>query len=212
MIAPEGWPFVLVPACAGVGAVVLGWPVVGWCLVLLGAFGILFFRNPERHCDESPEIASSPADGKVIKICRAPEALAARGLAVQVSVFMSPLNVHVNRAVTDGELVEYSYTPGKKVQAFKDKASLENEQNLSIWQGPFGTVGLKQIAGTIARRIVFDHPVGTRVRRADRIGLIRYGSRVDVFLPADAEVLVEVGQRVRAGETPLARLKAASAA
>jgi phosphatidylserine decarboxylase len=212
MIAPEGWPFVLIPSCAGVAAVVVGWPVVGWLLFALGAFGLLFFRNPARRCSADPEVACSPADGKVIKICAAPEPLVARGLPVQVSVFMSPLNVHVNRAITDGELREYSYTPGKKVQAFKDKASLENEQNLSIWEGPYGKVGLKQIAGTIARRIVFDHRLGSQVRRGDRIGLIRYGSRVDVFLPAGAEVLVEIGQRVRAGESRLARLQSAATA
>jgi len=207
MIAPEGWPFVLVPLCAGVAVVVVGFPVPGWILVALGLFGLLFFRNPERRCDHPPEVACSPADGRVVVVGTAPQPLVDRGLPIQVSVFMSPLNVHVNRAPSDGELVEYTYTPGRKIQAFKEKASLENEQNLSIWDGPFGRVGVKQIAGTIARRIVFDHDLGALVRRTDRIGLIRYGSRVDVFLPADAEVLVAVGHRVRAGESALARLR-----
>jgi phosphatidylserine decarboxylase len=207
MIAPEGWPFVLVPLCVGVAAVVLGFPLAGWVLVALGLFGLLFFRDPERRCDQPPEVVCSPADGRVVVVGPAPRVLAEKGLPIQVSVFMSPLNVHVNRAPTDGELVEYSYTPGKKVPAFNEKASLENEQNLSIWEGPLGRVGVKQIAGTIARRIVFDHGLGARVRRAERIGLIRYGSRVDVFLPEDAEVLVAVGHRVRAGESALARLQ-----
>ncbi len=206
MIAPEGWPFILVPALLGIAAVVVGAPAVGWVLVALGAFGLLFFRNPDRSCSAGPEVACSPADGKVVVIGPAPQALVERGLPLQVSVFMSPLNVHVNRAPIAAELVEYIYTPGRKISAFKEKASLENEQNLSVWVGPRGRVALKQIAGAIARRIVFDHPVGARVERAQRIGLIRYGSRVDVFLPADAEVLVSLGQRVRAGETPLARL------
>jgi phosphatidylserine decarboxylase len=212
MIAPEGWPFVLIPLCAGVVAVVVGWPLPGWALVALGAFGLLFFRNPSRRCEQPPEVACSPADGKIISICAAPAALVERGLPIQVSVFMSPLNVHVNRAPTDGELVDYSYSPGRKISAFKDKASLENEQNLSIWEGPLGRIGLKQIAGMIARRIVFDLAVGARVRRSDRIGLIRYGSRVDVFLPATAVVLVALGDRVRAGESPLARFTPASPA
>jgi phosphatidylserine decarboxylase len=207
MIAPEGWPFVLIPLCAGVVVVVLGWPIAGWVLVALGLFGLLFFRNPRRRCEQPPEVLCSPADGRVVVVGDAPAPLQERGLPLQISIFMSPLNVHVNRAPTDGELVEYTYTPGRKIQAFKEKASLENEQNLSIWDGPSGRVGVKQIAGTIARRIVFDHRVGARVRRAERIGLIRYGSRVDVFLPPDAEVLVEVGHRVRAGESSLARLR-----
>jgi phosphatidylserine decarboxylase len=127
-----------------------------------------------------------------------------RGLPQQVSVFMSVFDVHVNRAAIDGELIEYSYNAGRKISAFKDKASLENEQNLSVWEGPSGRIALKQIAGLVARRIVFDHSPGDTVRRGDRIGLIRYGSRVDVFLPADATIQVRVGDRVRAGESTIA--------
>ena len=107
-----------------------------------------------------------------------------------------------------GTLLEYSYNPGRKISAFKDKASLENEQNLSVWEGPAGRIALKQIAGLVARRIVFDHSPGDEVDRGQRIGLIRYGSRVDVFLPEDAEILVAVGDHVKAGETVLARFAA----
>ena len=117
---------------------------------------------------------------------------------------MSVFNVHVNRAAIDGELTEYSYNKGRKFSAFKDKASLENEQNLSVWDGPHGRIALKQIAGLVARRIVFDHNPGDSVLRGDRIGLIRYGSRVDVFLPDDATILVRKGDRVRAGESAIA--------
>jgi phosphatidylserine decarboxylase len=129
-----------------------------------------------------------------------------RGLPKQVSIFMSVFNVHVNRAAIDGELIDYSYNQGRKISAFKDKASLENEQNLSVWDGPSGKIALKQIAGIVARRIVFDHSPGDAVLRGDRIGLIRYGSRVDVFLPDDAAILVEEGDRVRAGESAIAEL------
>jgi phosphatidylserine decarboxylase len=104
-------------------------------------------------------------------------------------------------------LTEYTYNPGRKFSAFKEKASLENEQNLSVWEGPAGRIALKQIAGLVARRIVFDHSPGDEVDRGQRIGLIRYGSRVDVFLPEDAEILVDLGAHVRAGETALARFK-----
>jgi phosphatidylserine decarboxylase len=206
MIAPEGWPFVLIPVCVGALAWRLGWPWVGGVLIVFGLFALLFFRDPERSCAADQMVACSPADGKVISIVEAPPELVERGLPRQISVFMSVFNVHVNRAAITGTLEEYAYVPGRKISAFKDKASLENEQNLSIWEGPAGRVGLKQIAGLVARRIVFDHEVGASVGRGQRIGLIRYGSRVDVFLPADAEILVALGESVRAGETPMARL------
>jgi phosphatidylserine decarboxylase len=206
MIAPEGWPFVLVPLCTGIVLLLAGWPVLGYLLVALGAFALFFFRNPRRVCDCEPDIACAPADGKVIKVGDAPEAMAERGLPKQVSIFMSVFNVHVNRAAIGGTLTEYSYNAGRKISAFKEKASLENEQNLSVWNGPSGRIALKQIAGLVARRIVFDHSPGDAVERGGRIGLIRYGSRVDVFLPGNASVLVEEGDRVRAGESALARL------
>lgn len=205
MIAPEGWPFVLVPVCAGALVWRLGWPWAGAVLIILGLFALLFFRDPTRACAEDPRVACSPADGKVIKIGDAPQDLAERGLPRQISIFMSVFNVHVNRAAIAGSLVEYAYNPGRKISAFKEKASLENEQNLSVWEGPAGRIALKQIAGLVARRIVFDHEVGDSVARGQRIGLIRYGSRVDVFLPENATVLVSLGDTVRAGESPIAR-------
>ncbi len=204
MIAPEGWPFVVIPLFAGVVTWVVGLPIVGIPLTAAGVFALFFFRNPSRSCPFGPSTACAPADGKVIKVCPAPPEMEQLGLPKQVSIFMSVFNVHVNRASIDGELIEYSYNRGRKFSAFKDKASLENEQNLSVWDGPAGRIALKQIAGLIARRIVFDHTPGDSVRRGDRIGLIRYGSRVDVFLPDDAAVLVNQGDHVRAGESPIA--------
>jgi phosphatidylserine decarboxylase len=207
MIAPEGWVFVWVPVCLGTGAWWLGWPWLGGPLIGFGLFALFFFRNPVRRCDHGANIACSPADGKVVVVGDAPAELADRGLSRQVSVFMSVFDVHVNRAPTDGTLVEYRYNPGRKISAFKQKASLENEQNLSVWTGPFGSIALKQIAGLVARRIVFDHRRGDTVRRGERIGLIRYGSRVDVFFPAGAQILVAKGDRVKAGESALAILE-----
>jgi phosphatidylserine decarboxylase len=208
MIAPEGWPFVLTPLCAGLVAAALGWYVVAVLLIAAACFSLFFFRDPDRACDSEPGVACSPADGKVITVGHAPAELAEAGLPKQLSVFMSVFDVHVNRAPLDGTLSAYSYHPGRKFAAFKDKASLHNEQNLSVWEGPQGRIALKQIAGLVARRIVFDHETGAELRRGDRIGLIRFGSRVDVFLPEDADILVEVGQRVRAGATPVARVRA----
>ncbi len=206
MIAKEGWPFILVPICVGFASVFLDWPIFGWPLVALGTFGLFFFRNPGRVCAAPPDIACSPADGRVIKVGSAPQELIEQGLTQQVSVFMSVFSVHVNRAAIDGRLNEYTYSPGRKISAFKDKASSDNEQNLSVWEGPAGRIGIKQIAGLVARRIVFDHSEEDVVSRGERIGLIRYGSRLDVFLPAGGEILVSRGDRVRAGETPLARM------
>jgi len=210
MIAPEGWPFVLVPALAGALVWRTGWPWIGGFLIVVGLFALLFFRNPSRTCAADPMVACSPADGKIIKISGAPPDMVERGLPRQVSIFMSVFNVHVNRAAIAGSLVHYSYNPGRKISAFKEKASLENEQNLSIWEGPAGRIGLKQIAGLVARRIVFDHAVGDTVARGQRIGLIRYGSRVDVFLPEDAAILVTLGDTVRGGESPIARFAGTS--
>jgi phosphatidylserine decarboxylase len=206
MIAREGWPFVLFPLCAGLSAAALGAVPVGAPLVAIACFSLFFFRNPDRVCDFGAELACSPADGKVITVGDAPPELVDQGLERQVSVFMSVFDVHVNRAPVTGTLSAYSYHPGRKIAAFKDKASLYNEQNLSIWDGPQGRIALKQIAGLVARRIVFDHQPGAAVCRGDRIGLIRFGSRVDIFLPADAEILVSVGDRVRAGSSPVARM------
>lgn len=206
MIAPEGWPFVWVPLAIGGGSLFLDWPWLGWPVVAFGLFALFFFRNPNRTCEQSGEVACSPADGKVIVVGSAPDDLVKQGLPKQISVFMSVFDVHVNRAPMSGELIDYHYNKGRKISAFKEKASLENEQNLSVWEGPLGRIALKQIAGLVARRIVFDHEPGNRVMRGDRIGLIRYGSRVDVFLPDEAQILVRVGDRVRAGESPLAIL------
>ncbi len=208
MIAPEGWPFILIPLLVGIIAIVVGLPWVGWALVALGAFGLFFFRNPVRECAAPDNVACSPADGKVLTVDDAPATLAEKGLPRRVSIFMSLFDVHVNRAPLDGELIEYSYNPGKKISAFKEKASLENEQNLSIWTTPFGPIGIKQIAGVIARRIVFDPALGAARRRGERIGLIRYGSRVEVYVPANAEILVTPGERVKTGGTPLVRYPA----
>ena len=206
MIAPEGWPFAVIPLFASAIVWIVGWPTIGLLLIALGVFALFFFRNPKRNCAFSPNTACAPADGKVIKVCPSPTELDRRGLPQQISIFMSVFNVHVNRAAIEGELTDYSYNKGRKISAFKDKASLENEQNLSVWDGPTGRIALKQIAGLVARRIVFDHSPGDAVLRGDRIGLIRYGSRVDVFLPDDATILVEEGDRVRAGESAIAEL------
>lgn len=180
----------------GVWAVALAAPTL---------FLLQFFRDPERHSDAAPDTLLSPADGTVLSIDAAAEAPA--GASRRISIFMSVFNVHVNRGPISGLLSDYLYSPGKKLAAFSEKASLENEQNLITITSKAGVrVAFKQIAGALARRIIFYPRPGDAIERGQRIGIILFGSRVDFFVPDGAEVLVVRGQKTRAGLTPLARL------
>jgi phosphatidylserine decarboxylase len=145
----------------------------------------------------------SPADGTVLSAAGAPES--PPGAARRVSIFMSVFNCHVNRAPVSGLLADYAYCPGKKLAAFEEKSSAENEQNRITLQSAGGTVLFKQIAGVLARRIVFYPRPGDRLARGQRIGIILFGSRVDLFVPDAAELLVKPGSKVKAGRTGLAR-------
>ncbi len=210
--APEGYPFVLVPALAGIFAWVFGYPVVTAVLVLAALASVAFFRDPPRRSDAPPEVVIAPADGKVLSVGPAPAALAERGMPTQISIFMSPANVHVNRAPVDGRVLEARHVAGSKLPAFRDKASELNEHSFVVLEGAFGAVAYKQIAGAVARRVVCDLAPGQSVRRGDRVGLIKFGSRVDLFLPAGAAVTVAPGQRTRAGLTEVARFAARAGA
>jgi phosphatidylserine decarboxylase len=162
-----------------------------------------FFRDPERSPEGGADTIVSPADGTVLSIAEAPEAPA--GARRRLSIFMSVFNCHVNRAPVSGRLRDYAYLRGRKRAAFAEKASVENEQNRITLEAPNGTLTFKQIAGALARRIVFYPRVGNEIGRGDRIGMIKFGSRVDLFLPDDAQALVKRGDKVKAGRTPLAR-------
>lgn len=203
--APEGYPFVLIPAIAGFFSWTFGSPPLAVVLWLLAAFCVSFFRDPPRHSDAPAGDVLAPADGKVLSIGPAPAAVAALGLPTRVSIFMSPANVHVNRAPTGGTVREARYSRGKKLPAFKDKASELNEHSFVVIGGPHGTLAYKQIAGSIARRVVCDLAAGQTVERGQRVGIIKFSSRVDLFLPATAEVAVTPGMRTRAGLTVVAR-------
>ncbi len=175
-----------------------------FCLLVL-LFLLQFFRDPERSPEGGEDTIVSPADGTVLSIESAPEAPA--GAARRISIFMSVFNCHVNRSPITGRLTHYSYSPGKKMAAFDDKASTQNEQNRITVGGARGTVTFKQIAGALARRIVFTPRPGDELARAQRIGMIKFGSRVDVFAPDEVEILVRRGDKVRAGRTGIARWK-----
>ncbi len=204
MIAPEGVPFVA-------GAVILTavlyyvWPkslALAVAGLVLTAFVSWFFRNPERTPPPDPGAVISPADGKIVYCGECGPGVYSPGPGKKVSVFMSIFDVHVNRAPVSGRVAAVRYNKGKFLAANVDKASLENEQNGVVIETAGGRkVAYVQIAGLIARRIVCDLAEGDEVVRGQRVGLIRFGSRVDVYLPADATLSVGKGDRVRAGES-----------
>lgn len=204
--ASEGYPFVLIPAAAGILAWSFGYAPVAVALWVVAVLCIAFFRDPARSSDAPPLAVIAPADGKVLSVGPSPDSLVARGLPTQVSIFMSPADVHVNRAPIAGTVRESRYSRGKKLPAFRDKASELNENAFVVLEGAVGTVAYKQIAGSIARRVVCDLSAGDVVTRGQRVGLIKFSSRVDLFLPATATVAVTPGARTRAGVTVVATL------
>lgn len=209
-----GWPFIVLFA---VVAVILGllWGPLGWIGLILTLWCAWFFRNPERVTPTRPDLVVSPADGVVCLVGPAvPPAELGMGEAPvpRVCVFMSVFDVHVNRSPTDGRVVRTSYHPGRFLSASLDKASEENERmsvRLSLADGR--EMAFVQIAGLVARRIKCDLQEGHEIRAGERFGLIRFGSRVDVYLPEGVNPLVAVGQRMIAGETVLADLTGAEA-
>jgi phosphatidylserine decarboxylase len=211
-MAPEGWPFIAVGwalAAAALWAaarVTPWWWVAAVPLVLLAVWLLVFFRDPARSGPRGDRFVIAPADGKVVSVVETDEPMYLHARAQRVSIFMSVFDVHVNRYPVTGRVELVQYNPGKFLHAADDKASLDNEQSSVGVRGPHGPVLVRQIAGLIARRIVTDGKPGDGATQADRLGMIRFGSRVDVFLPltAHAAVTVRVGDRVRAGASVLA--------
>lgn len=205
MIAPEGMPFLLASAALTALAAFV-WPrsaPLAAALVVVTAWVAWFFRNPARIPPAGPPGAVvSPADGRIVFSGDCPPGLYSPEPGKKVSVFMSIFDVHVNRAPVSGTVVAVRYNPGRFHVASVDKASLENEQNGVTLETPEGArVAYVQIAGLIARRVVCDLSEGQSVRQGQRVGMIRFGSRLDVHLPASASLRVKPGDRVRAGES-----------
>jgi phosphatidylserine decarboxylase len=182
---------------------ILRYTVTG-LLALLLAFTLYFFRDPERLTPPGDGLVIAPADGRVIDIREVREDEYLKGEAIQISIFMSPLNVHVNRFPITGTVGHFRHIPGKYLVAFEEKASLNNERTLIGVENTRTKVLFKQIAGFIARRIVAEVKVGDPAVAGKRFGMIRFGSRVDVLLPKGAEVKVAVGETTVAGETVVA--------
>ena len=207
--APEGWIFTIPVIILAAFALLLQWTIAAIILGLLAAFLINFFRDPHRRGSERHIDVLSPADGTVVQIKDIPDGDIWPGLTKQVSIFMSVFDVHVNRAPITGKIIHYRYNPGKKIAAFAEKSSTENEQNLIVVEDKHGAkLAFKQIAGLLARRIVFDKKEGDDVVRGERVGMIKFGSRVDMFFPADAIIKVGMRDKVKVGLTVVAELGA----
>lgn len=212
-IAPEGYPFavgglVLAGACwagvwAGVGGTAL--LVAASILSALAVFVLWFFRNPEPKIPADPALVVAPGQGRVIRIEEIEEPEFFGGSARKISIFLSVFDVHVQRAPVGGSVALKHYRPGAYAVAWADKASDDNEQASLGIVAEHGRVLVRQIAGLVARRIITDPEEGDMVERGRRFGLIRFGSRVDLFLPLHWDVLCSVGDKVRVGSTVLAR-------
>ena len=207
--APEGWLFLIPVLILTAAALLIQWTVAAIVLGLLCIFLINFFRDPHRIGSQHHVDVLSPADGTVVQIKDIADGDIWPGLTKQISIFMSVFDVHVNRAPITGRIIHYRYNSGKKIAAFAEKSSIENEQNLIVVEDKHGaTLAFKQIAGLLARRIVFDKKEGDEIVRGERVGMIKFGSRVDMFFPADAVIRVGMRDKVKVGLTVVAELGA----
>lgn len=196
----EGLPFVIVPLAIAVVLGIFGWWLAAGIFLFLTAFMLFFFRDPHRTVPNEPGLVISAADGRVTRIDETPD-------HKTVSVFLSPLDVHINRSPITGKILQVAYIKGHKKPATSDEASLINERNSLVIEGDDVTVTCTQIAGILARRIVCWPKAGDTLERGQRFGLIKFGSRTDIKMPADCDVAVKIGDRVRGGETVIARRK-----
>lgn len=209
--APEGRPFIigawviaLALAFMAVRSAGVAWWVALAVWLPVAVWVVAFFRDPARDGSRGERILIAPADGKVVSVVRVHEPQFIRGEAWRVSIFMNVFDCHVNRYPIGGAVAYRHYNPGKFGHAAAEKSSLDNEQSSVGLETERGRVLVRQIAGLVARRIVTDHAVGVRVTQGDRLGMIRFGSRVDVFFPLSAEIRVKTGDRTRAGITVVA--------
>ena len=205
-LAPEGYPFII-------GALVLTLLVfivipVGTLFALaLTAFMVYFFRDPARTLPWGRDLFVAPADGRIIVIRDVREDRHLKADVKQISIFMSPLNVHVNRAPCDGKVKTVRHNKGRFLAAYKDEASVRNENIEMVLETEYGDILVRQVAGFVARRAVCRKKEGDELKRGERYGVIKFSSRVDVYLPKDVEVKVKMNDRVKAGETVIAALK-----
>ena len=200
MIVKDAFRFLVPLLVAAVVALLLHWTAAAIFFFLLAAFVAFFFRNPERRIPDDPKAIVSPADGRVVKIDRI-------GNSTKMSIFLSLFDVHVNRSPIAGRIEAIDYKKGKFKAAYHHAASVENERNMVMVANGDLKIVFTQIAGIIARRIVFWKRVGDMVQKGELVGLIRFGSRLDILFPSTTEVTVKVGDRVHGGSTIVAKIK-----
>jgi len=206
-IAREGYPFIALFAFVTLVFALLGWVFVTLLLLILTLFSVYFFRNPERIVPSGDNLVVAPADGKVIFVGDVQEDRYFKKRVTKVSIFMSVFNVHVNRVPCDGKVVDMYYNKGQFLNASYDKASECNEQSGILLETEGNSqILFVQIAGLIARRIVTYPVIGDLLQQGARYGLIRFGSRVDIYFPVNSDVTVLLGERTIAGETVLGTL------
>jgi phosphatidylserine decarboxylase len=209
--APEGrwfiagaWAIAIALVIVAVRAGSTLWWIVAVVWLAISVWVVAFFRDPERAWSVSECLVVAPADGKVVSVMETDEPAFLGGRALRISIFMNVFDCHVNRYPVGGAVAYRHYNPGKFGHAGAEKSSLNNEQSSLGVAADRGKVLVRQIAGLVARRIVTDHDVGAGVRQAQRLGMIRFGSRVDLFLPAGTRTLVRTGDRTLAGVTVVA--------
>ncbi len=203
----DGYKFASGPILIGIVALFLGWHILAlqiaaFVLLSLGTFILYFFRDPERVIPSDPSTVVSPADGRVLEVVE--EQFGGRQ-GRRITIFLAIWNVHVNRTPLAGKISQIDYRPGKFQMAMRKSASAENEQNVIYPETPRGQIVFKQIAGMIARRVILWKKAGDDVARGERIGIVRFGSRMDVWLPLDAAIEVKPGDHVAGGSSILAR-------
>lgn len=201
--AKEGYPFILFFSALTILSVVFRIHWLTTIFLILTLFMFYFFRDPERVTVPDKNAFYTPADGKIIVITEAEEDEMLHEKALKISVFMSPLNVHVNRAPCDGVVKEVKHFPGKFLSAFKEEASKANEHITMLLESEHGKIVVKQIAGYVARRAVCRVKPGDTLAQGQRYGIIKFSSRLDIFLPLNTKVKVKLGDKVKAGETVL---------
>ena len=209
-VAREGWPFILIPTAGACVLWVVGWgaptpTLAGGLLAGLALACLLFFRDPERTPPTVPGAVLAPADGRVREIRDLHDPFV--GEAVRVSIFLSPLDVHVNRSPVSALVTEVEYQPGRFLAAYRPEASEENEHCRIALQGESARVAVSQIAGVLARRVVCRVRPGDKLGAGERFGLIRFGSRTDLLVPKETALRCRSGDKVRAGETIIGVLR-----
>ncbi len=205
-VAREGWPLIMISAIITIGLYFLSYPIIALIGLIMTAFCIFFFRNPERTIPIDEAVMVAPADGRIMDIMNINEDRYMHTNTIRIRIFLSLFNVHVNRAPIEGQTEWVQRVAGVFLPAYKDEASHRNARNYVGIDTKWGKILMVQITGIVARRLVCWVQPGVKLQIGQRFGLICFGSCTEIYLPADALVLVAPGQKVRGGETPIARL------